>query len=329
MKRPHPALLRCSLLPAMLLALQPAPVTAQSTVLHGRVVALDNSSVRGLRLRVTGFGDAVVSASGEFSVAIPSSVTEVTIVARDSMWTIVYPLEGRVPVPRGEARVTIVVGEPLSTVLTRALAERHRQSQQLLHQLGVQSDRLEQQLQEVIARLRLDSAKVVDEASRRERQHSAWTPLSEAINRYVLKAKDLHTTIQLLGPVLEDRTEIVLMALAALDSAILGYNAAYERLRTGRDAFESDVERHWPDGQIARRDLADFFDNVFESMHRQFILPLNTAQIAIRQGIASGNRNERFRAARAELAQRNEHLGAELPRLESRATRLLEQLRPR
>jgi hypothetical protein len=63
-------------------------------------------------------------------------------------------------------------------------------------------------------------------------------------------------------------------------------------------------------------------------LHRGRILPAGEVLTVVKQGLGSGRRDERFREARADLARRTAELSAEMERLDARAVRLLEQLRP-
>ena len=309
----------------------PSDATAQTVTLRGRVVALNGASVRGLRLRVVQYGDVLLPQSGEFALEVPANVDAVTIASLDSAWTIVYPPDGRVTT-RSSEPVPIMVGEPIGAVVTRALAERRNQSQQLLAQLGVQGAQLggiEQQMQEIIRLLRLDSVRVIDEASRRARQDSAYEPLSQAVTTYVLHARDLQNMIRLVEPALDANMPTRIQALAAMDTATLRYNASYQRLHTGGGGIMTQLQSNWPEGELAQRDFADFMDNVVERVHDDYILKLNDPIFRIKQALSSGSLNAEYRAARAELQRRNDELAAQLENVERRAERVLEQLRPR
>ncbi len=321
----------CLFLLLVLTAL-PADAHAQRTrTLRGKVVALSPVAFDSIRLRVGGaatYGTPDVRRSGEFSQEIPPSVATVTIEVQGTALKVLYPPGGQVPVPAGDEQVVVMIGEPVEKVVTRALAERRRQTSELLAAAGVQAQQLtgiEDGIQQILAKLDLKESDLRDEVARKERQAHAYPKLTEAVNLYVLEATDLHTTLALLEPLIERNPQ---EAWDAIHLAVVAYDSVYQRLRTGRGELEMSLQRDWPDGGLARRELDALLDDVIEATHRRHIVSLNDALVTIQDGLFRGRRDERYRQALADLSRRLRDLGNELDLVKTRASRTLERLRP-
>ncbi|MCI0436777.1 MAG: hypothetical protein L0271_24530 [Gemmatimonadetes bacterium] len=322
---------------ALLLSVSTSPParSQETRVLRGRIVALDRSAVGGQRVRIADVGEATVRASGEFQVEIPSSATAIDVLlltgggAPDTSRAIVYPLNGRAPVPAGDEPVVILVGEPVERAITRALAERRRLSEQILSEYGVQSERLgmvESGIQRILERLDLREQDLRDEVARKERQAEAWPPIAEPVRQWVNEARDLYTALSLMTPLLDRNPPAE--ALRQLERAIADYNQAYTSLVPRRDEFEMQLERDWEDGAAARRDYADVLDNVVEQIHFQQIKPLNDQLAIVYAGLTSGNRDAGFRNAMALIAATLPALERALDQAVIRTDRAIAQLRP-
>ena len=315
----------------------PPSLAAQTRVIRGRVVALDRSPIEGLRLRVANVGDAAVRASGEFQLEVRSDVValEFTLLgpagSADASRTVVYPLNGRAAVPAGDEPIVILVGEPVERAITRALAERRRLSEQLLGEYGVQAERLgsvEAGIQRVLERLDLREADLRDEIARKDRQAQAFPPIAESIRRWVDEAKDLHTALSSLSPLLERRFDKDSLVLRRLEASIDEYNEAYVALVPRRAEFEMQVEQYWQEGAAARRELVDILDNVVEQIHFQQIKPLNEQLVVVFTGVTTGDRGGAFRSAMAAIASALPALERALDQAALRADRTIAQLRP-
>lgn len=311
----------------------PAPAEGQTVVLRGRVVALGRTLPDTFRIRLVGLGDPRMLRGGEFEIEIPAAANEVEIQTTDANWSIVYPPGGRLPVPRGDARAVVVVGEPVEQTITRALAERVRASEQLLAANGLQAERLtgvEDGIQQILARLDLRVEDLRDEAARKQRQADVFPEIAATIERYLAEAKDLHTTLSLLSPVVaaQKDTTIRKNAYLGITQAVVSYSAAWDSIGARRARFETEVEQFWDDGPLLRRDLASFFDTVIETLHRSRIFPLNADLLKIQTAIQTGRSDREYEQARQRVADVVAALPPDLAQLEARAIRIIEQLRP-
>ncbi len=300
-----------------------------TTQLRGRVVALGQASVTGLRLRAVQYGTATVSSSGEFRLEIPAGVDAVTLVPQDTPWSVVYPPDARIVVPRGNETVVLVVGEPVERTITRALAERRRESLQLLQQLGVQSEQtghIEQKMDEALQLLRLRREDLIDETARGQRQAVEYPAMAEALRHWSQMARDLNTKFRLALTILDKPKQEL---LDALEGAVRDYNDAYTAVVPKREQFETALQQDWPDGAGARRDLADLLDNVLLPLHQQHILPLNEQLIAIQAAATKHTNDARAHNAIAELTRRLPDYARALDAADVRLNRTIEQLRPR
>ena len=302
---------------------------AQTRVLRGRIVALDRRPVDGVRLRLVGLGDPAVLGSGEFTYEIPAATDAVTVEVRDSTREVVYPIDGRVPVPAGDELVTIVIGEPVTRTVTRALAERQLLAEQLLAGVGAQQEAiggLERGILEVLERLDVRDTELRDAKERLRRQSEVYPRISEVVEKWLLEASDLSGMLALFRQYVESNPRA---AFQTLRDYVEAYNTAYEKLLLERAALETAVEREWSAGEVARRDLLDLYDDL-EQIHRTQILPLNELTVPIQSVLIGGaRRDRRYEDAFQELARRLPDLDRSLAAARIKTTRTLEQLRPR
>jgi hypothetical protein len=317
---------------AAAMPVSPVSLAAQTVVLRGRVIALGRTLPDTFRIRLVGLGDPRMLRGGEFEIEVPASTNEVEVQTTDTNWSIVYPPSGRLPVPRGEARAVVVVGEPVEQTITRALAERIRASEQLLAANGLQAERLggvEDGIQQILARLDLREEDLRDEAARKQRQADVFPEIAATIERYVAEAKDLHTTLSLTPSAVADEKEKIRQnALAAISEAVLSYSAAWDSIGSRRARFETEVEHYWEEGPLLRRDLAGFFDTVVEPLHRSRIFVINADLVKIQTAIQASRSDREFEDAMRRVSDTVTAMQTDLAQLEARAARIIEQLRP-
>ncbi|HSD65630.1 MAG TPA: hypothetical protein VLF95_02960 [Vicinamibacteria bacterium] len=303
-----------------------APASTQGThVLRGRLVASGRVPVDGLVLRVGDYGQAVTKGGGAFTIEIPAGVTSVDVSLVGSEWKVLVPPEGRVPVPLGEEPVTLLIGEPVEKIVLKALADWRRQLDEASSRDAAGMGLLAGQIDEVLKKLGVKERDFEQEVERRRRQAEAYPPVAEAVNAYVLEARDLRGALVSLGPLIEKRPQ---EAYDALKVAVGEYNNAYTALRTRADGFGASIERDWPDGKLARRDFDDFYRNAVEQTHQTQILPLNEQLVKVQAGLFAGRKDAAFRDAMSDLTRRVDALGPSVNLLGERAARALETLRP-
>ena len=302
---------------------------AQTRTLRGRIVALDRKPVENVLLRFVGLGDPAVLRSGEFTYEIPAATLALTVEVQDSTREVVYPIDGRIPVPAGDELVTIVIGEPVTRTVTRALAERQLLAEQILAGYGAQQEAiggLERGILQVLARLDVRDSDLYDEKERLRRQGEVYPTISEVVEKYLLEANDLSGMLALFRQYVESSPQ---EGFERLKEYVAAYNAAYEKLLLERGALESAVEREWSAGAVARRDLVDLYDDL-EAIHRTQILPLNELTVPIQSVLIGGARRDgRYDGAFQELARRLPDLDRSLAAARIKTARTLEQLRPR
>jgi hypothetical protein len=328
--RPFRAPLSALLCGALLVI--PVASSAQTILLRGRVVALGRTLPDTLRIRFTGVGDPRMLRGGEFEIEIPANTSEVEVTTSDPAWSIVYPPSGRLPVPRGDARAVVVVGEPVEQTIARALAERMRASQQILAANGLQAERLsgvEDGIQQILARLDLRVEDLRDEAARKQRQVEVYPEIAATIERYVAEAKDLNTTLSLLSPGAAKESEKIRgNLLDGMAEAVTSYSAAWDSIGSRRARFETEVEQFWEEGPLLRRDLASFFDTVIEPLHRNHFFQVNADLVTVQTSIQAGRSGRDFEQLIERIGSALRTLQPDLAQLETRAARILEQLRP-
>ena len=323
------SLLSCLLVVGFLLDASGRQAAGQATTkISGRVVSLNRAPISNVQLRVVGLGNPTMYQSGEFSIEIPAAEQEIVFDTQSPGWEIVYPLAGRIAVPRGNQTIVLVVGKPVEQTITEALAERSRLLQQILRENGQQGQaltRVEDGIQRILEKLNLKEADLRDEVRRGDLRSERYPAIAKAINSWVLEATDLLEALRLLEPLIAKQAG---PANKMLMTAVAEYNVAWEAIQTGRDGFQSDVESYWPDGALLRRDLTSLFDNEIERTHREQILPVNGALVTIQGAIRTGGDRGKLAPGLAELARLRGPGVAALQTASRRAAQVLESLRP-
>jgi hypothetical protein len=305
-----------------------APLAAQQALtFHGRLVHVDGMSTANLNIRFGPYGSTTTRANGQFTTSLPATVSEVHVEVLGNGWVVLYPRDGRVPVPRDSERVVeIVVGESVEAAALRLFAERHDRLSAGLQAVGAAQDEIRTVLtgflDEVSRRLDVETAALDRQIELQRRRGEHYPELSSTIRSYILAAKDLNTAFRLYGRrAFSDRG-----AYDGLHEAVSFYNGAFQKLNTERMALEYHVSTYWESEEL-RSDLRALFDFALGEIHQIRILQLNDS-LAEMHSALFGRRPDRnrVRAAQERIDRTVEELLLRLPELERRGDRVLQFL---
>jgi len=182
-----------------------APLAAQQALtFHGRLVHVDGMSTANLDIRFGPYGSTTTRANGQFTTSLPATVSEVHVEVLGNDWVVLYPRDGRVPVPRDSERVVeIVVGESVEAAALRLFAERHDRLSAGLQAVGAAQDEIRTVLtgflDEVSRRLDVETAALDRQIELQRRRGEHYPELSATVRSYILAAKDLNTAFRLYG----------------------------------------------------------------------------------------------------------------------------------
>lgn len=244
--------------------------------LRGEVVSLVNRTpVVDVDLRIIGGGQLHITQSGTFIVELPREIREVQLrLVGDSTRAILYPVDGRLPVPNDESTiVTVVVGRSTRALLVEELSRRFAQIEQVVEGQGQQ---YRASLSDVDSLLRraLDAQDNEFQASVsfHKEKLTIVPPLLEAADHYVLEAEDINDALQLLA----SHAAQDLAALLSLQTAMTEYNQAFTALNRLQNAAVSGIQSLWagPQGTHRATIVEKFFHEALR-LHERHVLSLN------------------------------------------------------
>jgi hypothetical protein len=280
---------------------------ATATVLRGRVVTLEGRPATDAQLQIVGHAAtlAIRTPSGEFEQALAGSPAQVVVSAVAGSLDVLYPPDGIVPVPRDESvHVTIVVGRPQRSEISDLLAERLLRLETTLRSNGVlfdaASDSLGGDLHRILARLEVKEDDLRQRVAFQREQAATIPEVLATVDAYIREVKDLRNALRDLGPLAAGDAN----AAAALDTALVEYNASYAVLNDNRRAYESKILSYWSDeaGERLNKHLADVYFEAIDNIHRALVLPINPSLIALQQRKVSSRQKKDATAAFARFA---------------------------
>lgn len=313
---------------ALLLLIPCGPLAAQGAItFRGRLVHVDGLSTASVTVGFGALGSTVTDDRGRFETALPAGTTELSIEIPEHDWTVLYPRDGRVPVPRDpQVMPEIVVGESVESATLRLFAERHEKLAAELANVGAEQgeilDVLQTFVDRVTSRLDVDAAALEREIELQRQRAQHFPTLSATLSAYLLAARNLNEYFKLYGHAAFTDPD----AFAGLRDVAAEYNVAFETLSNEQKAFEYQVATYWESEEL-RSDLRAVFDYALGEVHDIRILPLNGSLVVMRDALGS-RRPDRaaIQQAQATIDRTVQELDLRLPELERRADRVLAYL---
>ena len=243
----------------------------------GRLVFLEggHQSVNNVSVRLVNQGRGVTGTDGIFVIAINNTVGEVTLELVESEWNIIYPIDGKIGVPRDPNAITnFIIGASPKDILTKAVAKSNNEIKNRLIQLGVKQDGIEQTLTAFINEIQKmsdikteDLTDQIDLASKREQ---FYPDLASAINSYINEAKDLKDAFKFTARHAFDDPQ----ALQVLTDAINSYNVVFEDLNKQHRGYEKRVYDLWQ-SESKGSEVRELFNYALGELHSANIFTLN------------------------------------------------------
>ena len=243
----------------------------------GRLVLLDGNQklLNNISVRLVDQGSGVTGTDGEFAIAVSNTVASVTLSLVNSNWDIIYPIGGKISIPKDTSEVVdVIVGNSPKTILTQALAKSNNEIKSSLLKLGVKQDGIEQALTEfrneiqAMSNIKLEDLRdQIDLANKREQFYPV---LTSAINNYINEAKDLKDAFKFIARHAFDDNQ----ALQVLTDAVNSYSAAYEDINNKHSGYEKMVDDLW-NSESKSGEVRDFFKYALGELHSANIFTLN------------------------------------------------------
>ncbi len=269
---------RRALLPFLLLALMGG---AQAAVLHGTVLTDDGVPAVTARLSIVDHAPelALGSVTAAFDQPLNGSPAQVVVTSLVDSIMVLYPPDGRVPVPASDdVSVVIVVGKPDRVYIQEILAGRLVHLETLLAGQNVEynavNEEISSTLAQILATLELKESDLRRDVEFKRGQALATPEILQTVATYVRRLRDLRSAFKQCPPGVIEKDRQMLDLL----HRVLGeYNTAYSAFADQREAFKSRILTYWPEprGELVAGDLERVYLEANERIHRSIILPLS------------------------------------------------------
>ncbi|POY35830.1 hypothetical protein C3K47_13850 [Solitalea longa] len=260
----------------------------------GHIIHNNNKVLTPLEVRVESYL-TTTNSSGYFDVALPAELTQIRIEIADKRYMILYPINGRVLIPKDPKLVTDIIIADLSE--DKTLSAYINYSRRIEKSVGGNSEEvraLKKQLDSVTTLLtkqyNLKEADLRSALELQKGREKTYAELSELLNVYVNEAKDLENAFKYVADYAFQNQD----ALKQLIDAINSYNAAYEKLNTVHQQYYTSIKSNWQSDELAENynNLTDFALN---DLHKSKILPLNTLCRSINDYVNRGKKDDNFK----------------------------------
>lgn len=308
------------------------PGAAQTTTLRGELLHRNGEAATDARLVVVGHPpEVVVRDGGLFSHLLSGEPDEVTLrVVGDPELAVLYPPDGRTPVPRDpDAVVAVVVGRQIGAAVEDRIDQDLRALRETLEVRGVSEAEIQTVLRSELDGLVARVADLTEGAVGRAVAGAARAELRERISRYLRSylrtSRDLVDAFRLI----DVRQGMSQANFLALYNAMAAYNDGYIELDQGLADASGEVRRAWP-GESGE-DLAHAVSGVLERIHEDFhqtVLTLREPLLVIQAEHNGGDPGgDDLVRARQQVLDALDRLEPLLTRLEADVPPMLESLR--
>jgi hypothetical protein len=283
-------------------------------------------------VRAKQLGQTLTNDNGYFEFSVPADVRQVEIVAvelSDPKWMVRYPI-GAIPVSNDSTIVTsIVVGPSFEALMERVFSAQREALEANLKASGARQEEIGQALDSIRAwfagRAQIEAESLRVEENRSMERARAFGPIAETLRTYVNEARDLRNAFRLVS-------EFAFSSSSAFDelkSAIVAYNAAFERLNGTGPGMESTIRTLWRSETLGS-ECRSLLDYALGEIHHVHVLPLNETletinRIRLKQ-VRGGEAAQAQRDALASITLAVRELDPRLDELQRRVDRLLGDL---
>ncbi|HSQ44948.1 MAG TPA: hypothetical protein VLM16_08125 [Ginsengibacter sp.] len=265
----------------------------QTTRFKGQLVQ-DTKIVKNYTLNVDG-KPATTDDAGIFYVPIASSVKQVLVQPADQKYIILYPIGGRVLIPKDPSLITqIVVANFKSNNYIKSYLNVSKQIQDSIGKSQLQIKSLHLQLDSIVKVLHKLSYTDADLRSAKEIQEGKDRNLfdiTKDLQDYSRNAQNLLSAFKYLSDYAFSNSR----GLAMLSEAITSYNQSYDRLDGKRIFYQKVVNDYWGSEQAAS--LKNVMDFALDTVHTNKIYPLRDLLQQIREYFTSPKKDNQLKVA--------------------------------
>ncbi|MDZ7779972.1 MAG: hypothetical protein U5R14_08590 [Gemmatimonadota bacterium] len=306
------------------------PGGAQTTTLRGELLQRNGEAAADVRLVVVGHPpEVVIRDGGLFSHPLEGEPNEVTLrVVGDPELEVLYPPDGRTPVPRDPGTVAaVVVGRRIGEAVEDRIGRDLRALRETLELRGVSESDIQDVLRSELDGLVVRIADLTEGAVGRAVAGADRAELRERVSRYLRSylrtSRDLVDAFGLI-----DVSRSMSQAnFLALYNAMAAYSDGYAALDEGLGEAPGEVRRAWSGDSSVARELSEVLDRIHGDFHRT-VLTLREPLLVIQAEYNGGaTDDDELRRARQKVVGALDRLEPLLARLEAEVPPLLEALR--
>jgi hypothetical protein len=305
---------------------------AQTTTLRGELLLRNGEAATGTRLVAVGHPpEVVIRDGGLFSHLLSGEPDEVTLrVVGDPELEVLYPPEGRTPVPRDpNAVVAVVVGRQIGQAVEDRIDQDLRALRETLEVRGISEAEIQAVLRAELDGLVTRIADLTEGAVGRAVAGAAQAELRERISRHLRNYSRVSRDLVDAFRFIDVREPMSQAYFLALYNAMAAYINEYPALDQGLVEVSAEVRRTWPgpSGESTAQEVSKILDLIHDDFHPT-VLELREPLLVIQGEHIGGNPSrDDLRRARQAVVDALDRLEPLLTELEAEIPPMLELLR--
>lgn len=252
----------------------------QTTVFKGELLN-NNTLVKNYTITIDG-NPATTNESGVFTTAINSSTTQVEIKTSDKTYIILYPIGGRVLIPKNPSLLTQIVVESFqSSGQIKSYMASLSQLKDAAKKGQADTKALQTKIDSIAANLKKLGYSNEDLRAAREKQDGIdlfYPEISAALQNYILQAQSLMIAFKFIGVY----AFVNVNALTQYAQTQNGFNQAFEKLYVNYPTYSKKMSDYWDDPALSKT-FGEIADTLIYGIGKNKIVPLNDIKNQINQ----------------------------------------------
>jgi hypothetical protein len=252
----------------------------QTTIFKGELLS-NNTLVKNYTITIDG-NPATTNESGVFTAAINSNTTQVEIKTSDKSYIILYPIGGRVLIPKNSSLLTQIVLESFqSNGQIKSYMSSLSQLKDAAKRGQSETKALQAKIDSMAANLKKLGYSNDDLRIARERQDGIdlfYPEISRALQNYILQAQTLMIAFKFIGVY----AFVDINALTQYAQTQNGFNQAFEKLYVNYPTYSKKMADYWDDPSLSKA-FEGIADTLIYGIGKNKIVPLNDLKNQINQ----------------------------------------------
>jgi CII-binding regulator of phage lambda lysogenization HflD len=300
----------------------------QATIFKGELLS-NNVLVKNYTITIDG-NPATTNESGVFSTAISSSTTQVEIKASDKSYIVVYPIGGRVLIPKNPSLLTQIVLESFqSSGQIKSYMASLSQLKEAAKKGQSETKALQTKIDSIAANLKKSGYSNEDLRIAREKQDGIdlfYPEISGALQNYILQAQSLMIAFKFIGVY----AFVNVNALTQYAQTQNGFNQAFEKLYVNYPNYSKRMTDYWDDPSLSKT-FEGIADTLIYGIGKNKIVPLNDLKNQINQyfqnQIPDKDKDKLKKEIQSQIATQVPAIDEQLTAVEQRVKQFLSQLK--